>query len=313
MLTEHRDRCRARAADLGIDLPEDAFVFTGAPDGSRFLAPGSVSQRYDRLAARLKIKTTLHKLRHYSATELILAGVDIRTVGGRLGHGSGGATTLRVYAAFVSEADQRAAGTLSGRMPSRPATVDATERAKTDPRAPFECIAAQLREDILSGRLPAGQPAPTLKQLANEHQVSQATAHRAMTLLKAWSLVAANPGYRTVVLTPPDQATESEVTAEPAMSVVSTDASGSTTLDLELVHLGDVVRKIRAEADPDDSRILRQLLLDGVKRLGGGESEIGDYELNIRRAGEPDLITTFVATSSLCRYAGDRHQVDRSV
>jgi hypothetical protein len=61
VLTEHRDRCRARAADLGIDLTDDAFVFSGAPDGSRFLAPGSVSQRYDRLATRLKIKTTLRK------------------------------------------------------------------------------------------------------------------------------------------------------------------------------------------------------------------------------------------------------------
>ncbi|WP_218130031.1 tyrosine-type recombinase/integrase [Pseudonocardia oroxyli] len=31
--------------------------------------------------------TTYHKLRHYSATELIAAGVDPRTVAGRLGHG----------------------------------------------------------------------------------------------------------------------------------------------------------------------------------------------------------------------------------
>jgi integrase len=29
---------------------------------------------------RLGIRTTIHKLRHYSATELIRAGVDIRTV-----------------------------------------------------------------------------------------------------------------------------------------------------------------------------------------------------------------------------------------
>ncbi len=37
------------------------------------------------------------------------AGVDLRTVAGRLGHGGGGATTLRVYAAWVSESDRRAA------------------------------------------------------------------------------------------------------------------------------------------------------------------------------------------------------------
>jgi site-specific recombinase XerD len=33
------------------------------------------------MVTRLGIDTTLHKLRHYSATELIAAGVDPRTVG----------------------------------------------------------------------------------------------------------------------------------------------------------------------------------------------------------------------------------------
>ena len=56
---------------------------------------------------RLGIRTTIHKLRHYSATELIRAGVDLRTVGGRLGHAEGG-TTLAFYVAWVREADQRA-------------------------------------------------------------------------------------------------------------------------------------------------------------------------------------------------------------
>jgi integrase len=54
--------------------------------------------------------------RHYSATELLTAGVDLRTVAGRLGHGGGGATTLRVYAAWVGESDRRAAEILGSRM-----------------------------------------------------------------------------------------------------------------------------------------------------------------------------------------------------
>jgi site-specific recombinase XerD len=73
------------------------------------------------LVGRLGIETSLHKLRHYNATELIAAGVDVRTVAGRLGHGGGGATTLRVYAAWVTEADRRAAGTVASRLPRRPA------------------------------------------------------------------------------------------------------------------------------------------------------------------------------------------------
>ena len=40
-------------------------------------------------ARRLGIKSSLHKLRHYNATELLAARVDLRTVAGRLGHGGG--------------------------------------------------------------------------------------------------------------------------------------------------------------------------------------------------------------------------------
>lgn len=62
----------------------------------------------------------MSSLRHYSATELIAAGVDPRTVAGRLGHGGGGSTTLRVYSAWVPESDRKAASVLAGRMPTRP-------------------------------------------------------------------------------------------------------------------------------------------------------------------------------------------------
>jgi hypothetical protein len=72
------------------------------------------------MVGKLEIRTHLHAIRHYSATELLASGVDLRTVAGRLGHGSGGATTLRVYAAYLSRADQAASELLAGRLPAPP-------------------------------------------------------------------------------------------------------------------------------------------------------------------------------------------------
>ena len=109
---------------LGCELEPSAFLFSPMPDGSEPWPPRTLTQRYGYLARKLKLRSTrLHSLRHYSATELIAAGVDIRTVAGRLGHGSGGATTLRIYAAWVDGAGQRAAGAMANIMPqllSRP-------------------------------------------------------------------------------------------------------------------------------------------------------------------------------------------------
>lgn len=121
LLTEHRERCRARLAELGIELTSDMYVFMGVrhADPTVPYSPHAVSSRYKDMAERLGIDTHIHALRHYSATELLTAGVDLRTVAGRLGHGGGGATTLRVYAAWVAASDRKAAEILGSRMPKR--------------------------------------------------------------------------------------------------------------------------------------------------------------------------------------------------
>jgi integrase len=198
-----------RASALGIDLPENSFVFSRDPDGGTWLKPSSVTQRYSRMCKRLGWDMHIHQLRHYSATELITAGVDIRTVAGRLGHSGGGTTTLKVYSAWVAEADQRAATSLAARMPELPVAPSngdgqpALPAAPADDhadRSPYQEIAADLRAAIRCGALAAGDPLPTVKMLAQRYAVSQGTAHRAIALLTAASEVAASRGRRATVV-----------------------------------------------------------------------------------------------------------------
>lgn len=120
ILAAHKERSAHQCAAIGTTLDDDSFVFSYAPDHRRHCDPDAITHRYSKMTADLGIHTHLHALRHYSATELIAAGVDVRTVAGRLGHGGGGATTLRVYAAWLAAADRSAAGLLAARLPKPP-------------------------------------------------------------------------------------------------------------------------------------------------------------------------------------------------
>jgi integrase len=193
LLAEHHDRMTGQCAAIGCDLSEDAYVFSLSPDGSAPYKPRSISQRFRRLAAAQGLRSTrFHALRHYSATELVAAGVDVRTVAGRLGQSGGGTTTLRVYADWVVAADQRAAATMAGIMP-RPVV---TPRG---PRGPYEVIAAELREQIESGQLPPGSQLPTVIDLAATYDVSAGTVNRAIALLRGDGLIDVSRGRRATV------------------------------------------------------------------------------------------------------------------
>lgn len=68
----------------------------------------------------------LDDLRHFTATQLIGAGVDVRTVAGRLGH-SDPSLTLRIYSHALEERD-RAAATIMGNVLSAKRTKRTTSQ-----------------------------------------------------------------------------------------------------------------------------------------------------------------------------------------
>jgi integrase len=109
VLVAHREALEQQAEACGVELVEDAFVFSHAPDGSRPWHPDNVSGAFARVRGRAGLdRVRLHDLRHMHATQLLAAGVPVRTVSGRLGHANA-ATTLNVYGHFLEPSDRQAA------------------------------------------------------------------------------------------------------------------------------------------------------------------------------------------------------------
>jgi DNA-binding transcriptional regulator YhcF (GntR family) len=207
LLRAYREQCEQNALTIDTTLASDSRIFSGSVDHSTWLRPSSVSNRYARMCNRLGWDMNIHQLRHYSATELVSAGVDVRTVAGRLGHGGGGSTTLRTYSAWVSEADQRAAKRAGVRMPSLPplqrsgSSVDQSEKGQStrSDASPYRRIAADLRAAITCGALNHGDPLPTISTLRQRYGVSTGTASRAISLLKEERLARVSRGRRATV------------------------------------------------------------------------------------------------------------------
>ena len=121
VLKRHLAEAKARARDLGIEVTLETPIFTY--DGRRPISPDTASHYVTKIADDVGVKTHLHALRHFAATQLIGAGHDVRTVAGRLGHRDA-SVTLRVYSHALPERDRDAASFLGKALmsanPSRP-------------------------------------------------------------------------------------------------------------------------------------------------------------------------------------------------
>ncbi len=119
LLRQHLRNVEMRAQESGATVPPDAYVFSPYLDGSQPFRPDNVTGFFIRVRDSLGLKDVrLHDLRHFTATQLIGAGVDVRTVAGRLGHADP-SLTLRVYSHLIEERD-RAAASIMGRVLATP-------------------------------------------------------------------------------------------------------------------------------------------------------------------------------------------------
>jgi integrase len=131
-LALHRSRMEEAAESAETKINADSFVFSETLDGSAPWRPDSTTRAFRSLCQRAGVsRVRLHDLRHYVATRLLTAGVDVRTVAGRLGHRNP-STTLNVYSHFVPESDQEAADALGQVFGDAARGIDDVERKQLE-------------------------------------------------------------------------------------------------------------------------------------------------------------------------------------
>ena len=86
ILRLHRDTVEKLAAEMGLSLADNAFMFCRSPAGLEPIRPDVLTKFTVRVAVRAGVPTHLHALRHFSATQGIALGYDVVTVSKRLGH-----------------------------------------------------------------------------------------------------------------------------------------------------------------------------------------------------------------------------------
>lgn len=64
-------------------------------------------------------------------------------------------------------------------------------------------------------------------------------------------------------------------------------SGGSVLLDLVVRHRGNVAARFTTAADPRNAAELQQILIDTVRRRGGADDLLTDYEMDVHRAARP--------------------------
>ena len=107
------DEIRAALAAVGVELRDDAYLFSNDPAHARPWNPDWVTHQIAAVADAAGAELDIKGGRHYTASQLLGGRFDLRNTAARLGHSGGGTTTLRHYANPVPEVDSRAAAYLA--------------------------------------------------------------------------------------------------------------------------------------------------------------------------------------------------------
>ena len=109
LIATYWDETTAALAAVGVELRADAYLFSNDPAHARPWNPDWVTHQIAAAADAADVELDIKGGRHYTASQLLAGGFDLRNTAARLGHSGGGATALRHYADPVPEVDRRAA------------------------------------------------------------------------------------------------------------------------------------------------------------------------------------------------------------
>ncbi|OLT14896.1 hypothetical protein BJF78_17300 [Pseudonocardia sp. CNS-139] len=163
-----------------------------------------------------------------------------------------------------------------------------------NPQTPREHLAVELRARIVRGQVPAGGFLPGIKELARDRGLSVSTVHRAFELLREWGLIEGEKGERPRVRALADSSLVPSIRPAAVESPSTAALPAAELFDLVLLLDGEVVTRFSTLVDPRDGRELALVLRSAVRRRGGDEERLAEYELQLHRPGEDEPMTTFV-------------------
>lgn len=114
-LRTHRAAAVERALGVGLQLQASSYVFSSDAAGIVPWRPDFATYRFGQLRKELGLEhVQLKNLRHFMVTQMLAAGIDVKTVSGRAGHART-SMTLDVYGGFMPALDADAADVM-GRL-----------------------------------------------------------------------------------------------------------------------------------------------------------------------------------------------------
>ena len=90
VLAERKQHVQALLAGTGVKLAPAAYVFASDLLGLTPWNPDWVTHKVAEVAEGAGVSLNIKALRHYTASQLLAGGIDLRNTAARLGHGGGG-------------------------------------------------------------------------------------------------------------------------------------------------------------------------------------------------------------------------------